>query len=246
MPGTKLYPRYLADPRQPMMKAMAVHVLRTDTPQTGSPLFEFALGASYGLLRLHPEREPEHGLELGLHAGIITAFDPGAGYDGIGWDGYYGLGAAHRLSDTFAVKLAYQHDSAHLVDEYVAKTGRRRLGYTRDEVVLGVMIDPSKHVRVYTELGHAFHLGSSELAPFRTQAGIELRYRLLYLALDLAFWEELGFRPTATAQLGLMYERRGTGRRYGLFAQYERGRSKYGEFFRDRSETLGGGWWLDL
>jgi hypothetical protein len=229
-----------------MMKAMAVHVLRTDTLEAGSPLFEFSLGGSYGLLRLHPEEEAEHGLQLGLHAGIVAAFDPGAGYDGIGWDGYYGLGATYRLADTLAAKLAYQHDSAHLGDEYVAKTGRARLGYKRDEVVLGVMVDPSRHVRVYTELGRAFHLGSPELAPWRAQSGIELRFRIFYAALDLSFSEELGFRPTATAQLGLLYERRGTGRRYGLFAQYEHGRSKYGEFFRDRSETLGGGWWVDL
>ena len=65
LPGSRLYPRYLADPRQPMMKAMAVHVIHSDTLETGDFLYEFTLGGSYGLARLHSAREPEHGLELG-------------------------------------------------------------------------------------------------------------------------------------------------------------------------------------
>jgi hypothetical protein len=246
LPGSHLYPRYLADPRQPVMRGQVVGVMESETPETGSPLYEFALGASYGLLRLHPTQETEHGLELALHAGIVVQFDPGAAYDGIGWDGFYGLGATSRLSDEFAAKLAYQHQSSHIVDEYVLKTGRQRIGYTREEIVLGVMVDPSKHLRVYSELGYAFHLGANELAPFRSEAGVELRYRFVYAAVDFTFWEEQNFKPTATVQWGLVYERPGIGRRYGIFGQYERGRSKFGEFYRDRVETLSAGWWLDL
>jgi hypothetical protein len=246
LPGSHLYPRYLADPRAPVMRGQIVRVMESDTPQAGSPLYEFALGSSYGLLRLHPGREPEHGVELGLHAGLVVQFDPGAAYDGIGWDGFYGLGATSRLSDEFAAKLAYQHQSGHIVDEYVLKTGRQRIGYTREEVVLGMMVDPSNHLRVYTELGYAFHLGADELAPFRTESGVEFRYHVSYAAVDLTFWEEENFRPTMTVQVGLVYERSGIGRRYGIFGQYERGRSKFGEFYQDRVETLSAGWWLDL
>jgi hypothetical protein len=246
LPGSHLYPRYLADPRQPMMRAQIVGVLENDTPQTGSPLYEFALGASYALLRLHPAGEPEHGVELGLHAGLIVQFDPGAAYDGIGWDGFYGLGTTSRMSDEFAVKLAYQHQSSHIVDEYLLKTGRRRIRYTREELVLGVMVDPSKHVRVYTELAYAFHLGAAELAPWRTESGVEFRYRFAYAAVDFTFWDEGNFRPTTTVQGGLIYERPGVGRRYGIFGQYERGRSKFGEFYQDRFEAFSAGWWLDL
>jgi hypothetical protein len=229
-----------------MMRGQILGVLESDTPEAGSPLYEFALGASYGLFRLHPARAPEHGVELALHAGLIVQFDPGAAYDGIGWDGFYGLAARSRWSDEFAVKLAYQHQSSHLVDEYVLKTGRKRIGYTREELVLGVMVDPSKHVRVYTEVAHAFHLGAEELAPWRSESGVELRYRFAYAAVDFTFWEEGNFRPTATVQWGLVYERPGIGRRYGIFGQYERGRSKFGEFYRDRTEALSAGWWLDL
>jgi len=246
LPGAELYPRYLADPRQPMMKAVAVHVLHGDTPQVGDFLYEFMVGGSYGLLRLHSEQEPEKGLQLSAHAGVLSQFDPTASLDGIGWDGYFGLSATLRAFDELAFKLAYQHDSSHIMDEYVEKTGRLRIDYTREEVVLGMMVDPSEHVRVYTEVGYAFHLGAEDAMPWRTESGVELRFRFLYAAVDLTFWEESGFRPTTTAQLGLLYERQGTGRRYGVFAQYERGRSKLGEFYKDQTETIGAGWWLDF
>jgi len=246
LPGSQLYPRYLANPREPMMKALTVHVIHSDTPQTGSFLYEFTVGGNYGLVRLHSEREPERGLQLNAHAGVLNQFDPTESLDGIGWDGYFGLSATLRAFDELAAKLAYQHDSAHLDDEYIEKTGRRRINYTREEVVLGMMVDPSEHARVYTEVGYAFHLGNDELKPWRTESGLELRFHRLYAAVDLTFWEELNFRPTTTVQLGLLYERKGTGRRYGVFGQYEHGRSKLGEFYRDQTETIGCGWWLDF
>jgi hypothetical protein len=246
LPGSQLYPRYLADPRQPVMKALLVHVIETDTPGTRSPLYEFTLGGSYGIFRVHPEDEPEHGLQFGAHAGFIAQFDPKVRYDGIGWDGYYGVGLTHRAFDELATKLAYQHASAHISDEYVLKTGRKRVNYTREEVVLGIMVDPSRHARVYSEIAYAFHLGANELEPWRTELGLELRFRGLYAAVDITYWEEQSFRPTTTAQLGFLYERLGTGRRYGIFGQYERGRSKYGEFYRDRNQTIGGGYFVDL
>jgi hypothetical protein len=246
LPGSQLYPRYLADPRQPMFKALALHVISTETPETHNPIFEFSIGASYGLVRLHPADEPELGWQLGIHMGFLAQFDPRAAYDGIGWDGYYGLSLAQRPMEEVAVRLAVQHDSAHIIDEYVRKTGRQRLGYTREEIALGVMVDPSKHVRVYGEAAYATHLGSEELAPWRSQGGLELRYRGVYAAADLTIWQEQRFRPTTTLQIGLMVERKGTGRRYGIFGQYEHGRSKLGEFYRDQQQTIGGGWWLDL
>lgn len=247
LPATNLYPRYLADPRQPTMKTFLLSVKETDTPQTHSPLCEVALGGRVKLLRVHPEGEPEHGVQLHAEGGFIARFDPEANLDQIGWDGYYGFHLTFRPLRALAVKLAEQHDSAHIADEYIAKTGRQRITYTREEVALGVMVNAVRPLRVYSELGYAFRLGNPDLLRrFRAQAGLELEYGYAYFAADATFWQELDWWPTITAQLGLKYELPALSRRYGVAAQYENGRSLLGEFYRDRNRTLGIGVWIDL
>ncbi len=246
LPATNFYPRYLADPRQPTMKAFALSVLETDTAQTSSPLLEFTLGGRIKLFRLHPTGDPERGLQLSIEGGFISRFDPGADLDQIGWDGYYAFNLAYRPFDGLAVKLAEQHDSAHIADEYIAKTGRKRITYTREELALGVMVRAVPPLSVYSELGYAVRLGNPELRRFRAQAGLELDLGFPYFAADATFWEELDWWPTITAQLGLKVELPALSRRYGVAAQYENGRSLLGEFYRDRNRTLGIGAWIDL
>jgi hypothetical protein len=246
LPATDFYPRYLADPRQPTMKAFALSVLETDTPETDSPLLEFTLGGRIKLLRLHPTRHPERGLQLSVEGGFISRFDPRANLDQIGWDGYYAFNLAYRPFEGLAIKLAEQHDSAHISDEYIAKTGRKRITYTREELALGVMVRAVPPLRVYSELGYAVRLGNPELRRFRAQGGLELDLGFPYFAADATFWQELGWWPTITAQLGLKVELPALSRRYGVAAQYENGRSLLGEFYRDRNRTLGVGVWIDL
>ncbi len=247
LPATNLYPRYLADPRQPTMKAFVLSVLESDTPATHSPLYEFTLGGRVKLLRLHRDGDPERGAQFHVEGGFISRFDPKANLDQIGWDGYYGFHFTFRPTKKLAVKLAEQHDSAHISDEYIAKTGRRRITYTREELALGVMVQAVKPLRVYSEVGYAIRLGNpSLLRRFRAQAGVELEVGHAYFAADSTFWQELDWLPTLTAELGLKYEIPALSRRYGVAIQYENGRSLLGEFYRDRNRTFGAGVFIDL
>jgi hypothetical protein len=221
-------------------------VLETDTAETSTPLLEFTLGGRVKLFRLHPTEHSELGLQFSVEGGFISRFDPGANLDQIGWDGYYSFSLAYRPFEGLAFKLAEQHDSAHLADEYIAKTGRKRITYTREELALGVMVRAVPPLSVYSELGYAVRLGNPGLRRFRAQAGLELDLGFPYFAADATFWQELDWWPTITAQLGLKVELPALSRRYGVAAQYENGRSLLGEFYRDRNRTLGVGVWIDL
>ncbi len=246
-PGSSFYPRYLADPRQPMMKGLLLHVLKSETPAQSSMLMEFTMGGRAKLLRWHPAHDPELGAQLSIHSAFLGRFDPHNHYDAIGWDGYFGAMLAVRPVHGLGLKLAHQHDSAHVADEYIQRTGRRRITYTRDELALGVMYDALAPLRAYVEAGYALHLGTADgLRRWRTQAGLELDWGLLYAAADACFWQEQRWRPTFTAQFGVKSQQAATGRRYGIALQFENGRSILGEFFRDQNRTVGSGFWFDL
>lgn len=246
-PGSTFYPRYLADPRQPMMKGFVLHVLKSDTKAQGSPLMEFTMGGSVKLLRWHPAGDPELGVQLSIHMAYLGRFDPDHHYDVVGWDGYFGPMLAFRPIRWLHLKLAHQHDSGHVGDEYIQRTGRKRITYTREEIALGAMVQTPFFVRPYVETGYAVHLGTADgLRRWRTQGGLELDLGVPYAAVDANFWQEQRWRPTVTAQIGVKFEEPDVGRRYGLALQFENGRSVLGEFYRDANRTIGGGFWFDM
>ncbi len=246
-PGSSFYPRYLADPRQPVMRSWMLHVLESDTAAHSSFLLEFTMGGRVRLLRWHPANDPELGVQFSIHSAFLGRFDPHNNYDALGWDGYFGAMFAIRPVRGLGIKVAHQHDSAHVADEYIQRTGRRRIVYTREEAALGVMYDAILPLRVYAEVGYAVHLGTAEgLRRWRTQGGAELDFGLLYAAADFNFWQEQRWRPTFTGQLGVKSEQKAIGRRYGIAFQFENGRSVLGEFYRDQNRTVGGGFWMDL
>jgi hypothetical protein len=245
-PSTNFYPRYLADPRQSMMKAAVLHVLKSDTPDAGNPLLEFTMGGRVRLLQLHSGDNSDRGVQLSVEAAFIGRFDPDNHYDSIGWNGYYGARFSFKPTAWLALKLAEQHDSGHIGDEYMRRTGRKRLTYTREELAVGAIFSLPVPIRLYTEAGYAFHLGDDTMRRWRGQTGVEAELGVAYAALDATFWQELKWRPTFTAQLGVKADIPEVGRRYGLAAQFENGRSLLGEFYRDRNRTIGGVFWVDL
>ena len=51
-----------------------------------------------------------------------------------------------------------KHDSAHVGDEHSERTGRQRIGYTREELVAGVSWRPARKWRIYAEGGFGYGL----------------------------------------------------------------------------------------
>jgi hypothetical protein len=146
-----------------------------------------------------------------------------------------------------------RHDSAHVGDEYAERTGRRRIGYTREELVVGVSVRPAPRWRLYAEGGLGYGLEDFQ-EPGRLQAGVErLGARRFwngrmswYAAADLQPFQENDWKLRSALQLGFVLPTgRGTGRhRFAL--ELVSGRSVMGEFASHDETSIGVGWFFDF
>lgn len=109
-----LYPHYIANPVRSTFSFQAMKFSNSDIPQSGDQRFGINMGANLGLVRLHPENNPD-----------------------VGWDGHYALFLDYRHSKKIAYRLGIHHTSSHIGDEYIERTGRQRINYTRQEIRLG-------------------------------------------------------------------------------------------------------------
>lgn len=259
LPEGVLYEPYVAEIRRPGFAAGVIGAADVGAEDSGDQRFHLKLGGRFGLLRLAPPRS-ERLWQLSLEAGFYGQFDIDHSLDNLGWDGLYGLTLATVRADGRgpAVKVAVNHISSHVGDEYAERTGRRRIGYTREEVALGVSWRPVwrrwQRWRVYGEAAYA-HVTRNEAFqdPGRGEAGIEYeapgsvgrtgRWGT-YAALDVNVWEERGWEPSVGLAAGFRATSAERIWRLGLLA-YD-GQIPIGEFFQVEERYLIVGMWLDL
>jgi hypothetical protein len=253
VPQGDLYEPYVADPLRPTFMVQRMAFGRTGIAEAGRQRYGLRLGGLFGLVRFHPAGEPDRGVQVNIEAGFLGHFDLDHSYDNIGWDGIYGLIASWRGEGPVTLRFGLHHVSAHVGDEHADRTGRRRIGYTREEVLLGASwrIDP--RWRIYAEGGWAHDLRNEELQERgRLQAGLEhespgrlWKGRLgWYAAVDAAATQERDWRVSTTVQAGLMLP--ADGRRWRLGLEYGRGRSAMAEYFQDDERYVALGLSLDL
>lgn len=254
-PGGHGYAPYIADPVRPGFSMTQVNIKDSDIPDAGKTRYNFMLGGQYGVLKLGHARHPGMSLQMDIYGSFLGQFDLDNGTDNIGWDGFYGLILAWANADGLALKLAMQHDSSHVGDEYAERTGRRRINYTREEYVLGVSYRFPHLARVYAEGGYGHDLRNSDLqAPWRVKGGLEFEEtdrffngRMgYYAAVDLTSMEETDWDTDVTVQAGfVMPVRRGFQTvRFGPV--YRKGRSLIGEFFQRQEEWWGFVLWIEI
>lgn len=250
-----LYAPYIADPIRPGFSLLRMQVMDSGIPDAGKRRYNFMLGGQYGLLKLSNSNFPGMEIQFDIYGAFLGQFDVDNSTDNIGWDGYYGAMLTWTDGDGLSLKLARQHDSSHVGDEYAERTGRRRIGYTREEVVFGLSYRFPEFFRTYTEAGYGFGLGNSELQePWRVKGGLEfedsdrfLGGRLgYYAAVDLAFTEEMDWDADITIQTGVVLPLRRSSQTVRFGPIYRNGRSVIGEFFQRKEEWWGLGLWIDI
>lgn len=253
-PPADFYPYYVADPRRSQSALLLMHPVSTEIPESDASRVGVRLGGRFALVRNHPRSNPDLGWQLDLEAGFSGHFDMGNSLDNIGWDGYYGLFLSWKPSDRLGFRVGALHDSAHVGDEYTERTGRERIGYTREEMVAGVGRSFGKRWIAYFEIGRMYSEMDQFQGPWRVQGGTQYigKKRLLsdrmpwYAAIDLTSFEENDWQVTVAAQLGLILP---TGRETGqwrLAIEYVNGRSVLGEFFFRDESYLALGLYYDL
>jgi hypothetical protein len=252
-PPANFYPHYIADPIRAQSAMILLGNVDSEIPDSGDARFGLRLGGRFAMFRVHPRDDPDVGWQLDFEGGFSGHFDIDHSLDNIGWDGFFGLQLSWKPTQKLGFRFGTLHDSAHVGDEYSERTGRERIGYTREEFILGVSLQLGPRWRVYGEGGYGFGLKEFQEA-LRFQAGLEYfgRRRFFsdqlgwYAAVDLRAYDENDWDSRVTAQIGLMLPfSKGTGR-YRFALEYANGRSALGEFsFREES-YIGFGWYFDF
>ena len=236
MPAGTVYAPYLADPHEQRISLDWANFSRTDIPESGSNRFGLHVGGQIGLIGGHFAAGR---WQLSVEAAYQAQFDNEENQDNIGWDGDYGLSLEWSPSPRHAAKVFLLHTSSHIGDEYIERTGRRRINYTREELGAALSWWPNPDWRAYAEAGWAYDLRNPELqAPWRTQIGLEheapgslLGGRLgWFMGADLSATEERDWRRDKAVTVGLLLP--GDGRDLRLDLHYVDGRPILGEFFQ--------------
>jgi hypothetical protein len=251
-PAGALYAPYLADPHSPGFGVMLVGVPEVGAAESGDLRTALKLGGSFGLLRVSSRERPERALQIEIAAGFYGQFDIDHQLDNLGWDGIYGLVATAAARPGLQLKAGVMHTSSHVGDEYAERTGRRRIGYTREEAVAGVSWQAAPRWRLYGEAAWGYLLRLEERQqPGRLQAGVERSVPAArggrwgwYAAADLQAFEERDWRLDAALEVGLTVP--AGDRRWRVGAGWYDGRLPIGEFFEDDESYLLLGLWLDL
>lgn len=259
--GDSIYPNYMADPRQVRFGLSTHHFPEVGIPAAGEQRVLVELGGTFDLAAFHPRGSEGKGWRISIVSGFVGQFDQEQSLDNLGWDGVYGLLLHGQLRSDLLIKTGIMHRSAHVGDEYAEETGRRRFGYTREELMVGLSWWPQHDVRLYGELGYGHVLSAeAELAPgivdeiqepLRIQVGAEWTFHTevfghspWYLAFDGSAFEERDWEPTIAVDAGLLFPAGARTFRVGL--HFVDGAPPLGEFFQRDEQSIGVGLWVDL
>ena len=240
-----LYPDYLADPRRPQISVGALWIVDSDLVdlyEGGNDRLENRLGERFPLVRYTPDSG--RAWELTVEGAYFGFFDLKQSIDNVGWDGWYGLGLAWSVAPTWVGQFHYRHLSSQLGDEFIERTGRERVNYTREDITLGLAWEPAPGVALYTEGGVDLYLGSEQQEALFLQFGAQVRreepsvfdFFGWQAGLDLQRVDVEDFTPEFTAQAALLvpFEREGQSLRIAV--EFHTGRVLIGEL-SDLEET---------
>jgi Protein of unknown function (DUF1207) len=251
-PAGDVFPVFVADPHRPTNSIQLGLYPDPEIPAARSPRPLLSAGGRFGMLRFESAGPIRRSWQISIEAGLDTVFDSQNRLDAIGWDGNYGLTLTTASASRLALKVAVQHVSAHLGDEYHERTGVQRLNYTREEVAFGAGWRFSPRWRGYGETGIAYRQGNDELEPWRVQVGIEYESKpnvwagrfATYVAMDLSSMQERLWRLDSTLQGGIVT--RSNGRTMRLFLELRDGRPTMGEFYKISETVITIGYKVDL
>lgn len=250
-PEERAFPPYLADFHRSGFGVAQLVVADPEVEGSGRYRVGLSLGGRFGLAAWAPRDRPERPWILSIEAGFYGQFDEEHSLDNLGWDGLYAFVVTRELGAGTSIKLGTNHVSSHVGDELAERTGRRRIGYTRNEWIAAVGRDLEGGWRGYLETGWAPTVDGPFQAPWRAQGGLEHQApgRLRggrwgwFAALDLEAYEERDWDVSSSLMVGLLVPSHE--RRWRPALTWYRGRVPIGELPADE-EYLLLGLWLDV
>jgi uncharacterized protein DUF1207 len=256
LPPADLYPPYLADPQRAGFGIQMLRYTDTGIPDSGSNRVDIRAGGQFGIVRAGLSNAGDGVWQVDFLGGFNALIDADHSLDNMGWDGRLGLFVTTGKPRGTAFKFGALHHSSHVGDEFIARTGRARIEYTRHEISAGVSFpfdEHGEHWRNYIEGGWGFRLRNTELMkPGRGQMGMEYESCRdphehctgWYSAVDLSATEERNWRLDTAAQMGVVAH--ADGRTWRIGVEWYQGRPPIGEFFLYTERYIGLGLWLDV
>jgi Protein of unknown function (DUF1207) len=245
LPARILYKPYVADPRRPRFS------IKWLSGDGGESNIDTAIGGYIPILDLRRPSAQDEKTQVATFAGVWSRWDVKESLDQIGTDFRGGLSLSYRRKEPWTLRLQYFHESDHLGDELVLRTGRSRIDYSRDDLSLGLSYEPHPQYRLYAEGGYGFSLGDPN-KPWRGQVGAEWEGKPWfplggrpYAAADLQTWEESNWDPNLNLQFGVVFWNQLRSRSLRLSFDLYRGRDPLGEFLPERLRYLALGFSLD-
>lgn len=237
-PNGQVYPEYAADPRRPQMAFGVVFMTESDVEAlygNGMHRIENRIGERIPVLRYTPGNG--RAWELSVEGGFFGQFDLDRSVENIGWDGWYGANLTWGFAPGWAGKFHYRHLSSHLGDEFIERTGLKRINYTREDLTLGLAWTFGSGATVYAEGGIDVHKGSERQENLFFQAGAQYRQaerKILnafgwQVATDLQLFQEEDYQPDVTLQAALLIPAERFGQFGRIALEFHTGRSLIGE-----------------
>ena len=252
-PTEHLYPTYLADPYATRFHMQRQAYAESTIPDAGSSRWDLMAGAPLLLYEKKNTDSSRYGWQIEFLAALRGQFDNGNNQDNVAWEGLYGLQAVFRYHNDFAWRFGSKHYSSHVGDEYIERTGRTRIQYTREEWRAGVAWNVNEHYTAYSDLAYAFSLRNKDLQDNgRVQLGLQYEKPGVFMGgkigwysgLDISAYEEDDWDMNTSFQIGFAMPARDRHWRLGL--EYYDGRSQYGEFFQNKERYSSIGLWMDI
>ena len=248
LPPSQLFKPLIADPRWPHFSlGYRNYIGDKELKNVGSANF----GESIALYR---GNGPFGGQwETGLQAAVFSIFDLDSNsLDLINSDFFVGLFGSYRVGN-FSLFSRLLHQSSHLGDLFQLRAGTNNLSY--EGVDLKLSYDFGKTLRLYAGGGVIFDQDPSDLKPWSTQIGAEVRSPWTYFGglvtpiagLDLQNRQEGHWRTDVSLRAGVEFASpRVLDRRLQLLIEYFNGRSPNGQFYGRSIQFVGLGLHLNL
>ncbi len=256
-PADDVFRPLLADPKQPQFFA-SYQRLRIRNVDTTLDAAFVGFGEYFGLWGLR--RAGCDGIQVGLAGGVFAQFNLDApSSDLINADYVAGLPISMRRG-IWSARLRIYHQSSHVGDEFLlGNPGFERLNLSFEEIELIGSVE-RRWWRLYAGGGVLVNKEPSSIDPGRLQWGVELRgpafsspfsgptlgdVRLTpLLGADFKVFEDLDWTPNTSVAGGLEWSGARSARRLRLLVTYLRGYNPYGQFFDQKIESAGVGFYF--
>ncbi len=241
LPGGTLFRPLIADPRWPHFAA-SYQRYRHDRQLTNVGAVSF--GETFMLLR---DRVGAAWWEVGVQAGVFAVFDlDAASKDLVNADYLVAVPLSARYGD-WSTMFRLFHQSSHLGDEFLLRTGPERINLSYESVDLRVSYELGDVLRVYGGGGYLFDQEPASLDPWSIQYGVELispwpgrhtGWRPIAAA-DLQHREENAWSLDFSLRAGIQLDGVLASRNLQILLEYFKGRSPNGQFYKEKIEYFG-------